>query len=100
MLAGILVFAMGCATMKGDREEREEEDEVQVSIDQVPVAVRTTILRESAGSTIEEIERTGEGSGAKFEAEFHKKGQEIEISVAADGTVLSREVDDEDDDDD
>jgi len=75
-----------------------DDGEKEVTIDQVPDAVRETILREAAGNTIEEIEEETENGVVTYEAEWHEDGKEIEIKVAADGTLLEREVEDDDDD--
>jgi len=77
-----------------------DDGEREVTIDQVPEAVKATILKEAAGNTIEEIEEETKDGVTTYEAEWHEDGKEIEIKVAADGTLLKREVEDDDDDDD
>jgi len=76
------------------------EDEENISIDQVPDAVKATILAEAKGAQIKEIERESKKGKTVYEAEWVVDGQEIEIKVAPDGTLLKREVEQEDDDDD
>jgi len=83
-----------------DKDDDEDEDEEQVSIDQVPAAVKATILEEAQGGTIEEIERETEDGKTVYEAEVIINGEEVEIEVAADGTLLSKKVEDDDDEDD
>jgi uncharacterized membrane protein YkoI len=85
---------------KSDREEKHEDGEVDVTLDQVPDAVRATILKEAAGHKIEEIERETRGGRTVYEAEWEVGGKEIEIKVAPDGTLLAKDVEDDDDDDD
>ncbi len=87
---------------EGDDEEDEDEDEDEelVSIDQVPAAVKATILAEAGTGTIKEIEKENENGQIIYEAEVIIDGQEIEIKVSADGTLLGKEVEDDDDDDD
>ena len=77
-----------------------DDGEKEVTIDQVPAAVKATILREAAGNEIEEIEVETEDGKTVYEAEWHEGGKEIEIEVAEDGTLLKKEIDDDDDDDD
>lgn len=77
-----------------------EDDEQQVTLDQVPAAVKATILKESAGAKITEIERETKDGKTTYEAEFLLNGKEIEIKVAPDGTLLGREAEDEADDED
>jgi uncharacterized membrane protein YkoI len=75
-------------------------DEEEVALEQVPAAVRATILKESAGGRITEIERETTNGKTVYEAEFVLNGDEIEIKVAPDGTLLGREVEQEGDDED
>lgn len=75
-------------------------DEEDVTLDQVPAAVKATILKESAGGRITEIERETTNGKTVYEAEFILNGDEIEIKIALDGTLLGREVEEEDDDED
>ena len=82
-----------------DVDDDDDEDEEEVSIDQVPAAVKATILREAKGAAIKEIEKETKDGKTVYEAEFVAGGKEIEIKVSADGTLLKREVEDDDDDD-
>lgn len=72
----------------------------KVSLDQLPPAVKATILKEAAGAEITEIEREMKNGKTVYEAEFLRDGREIEIMVGPDGTLLGREVEHEDDDED
>lgn len=65
-------------------------DEEQVTLDQVPAAVRSTILREASGAEIREIELETEGAKTFYEAEFVLDGKTFEVTVASDGTLLKR----------
>ena len=76
------------------------ENEEPVTLDQVPAAVKATILKESAGAKITEIERETKGGKTVYEAEYLQNGREIEFKVAPDGTLLGREVEQDDDDED
>ena len=77
-----------------------DEHEEEVTLDQLPAAVKATILKEAAGGKITEIEREIKNGETVYEAEFLLDGKEIELTVAANGTLLGRETDDEGDDDD
>ncbi|UCD30125.1 MAG: PepSY-like domain-containing protein, partial [Planctomycetota bacterium] len=72
-----------------------EENEENVSIDQVPAAVKATILAEAQGADIQEIERETKNGKTVYEAEWNLDGKEIEIKVAEDGTLLKREMGDD-----
>ncbi len=81
-----------------DDEDDEDEDEQEVSLDDVPAAVKETILKEAGDAEIEEVVKETEDGQTVYEAEFEVDGKEIEIEVAEDGTLLEREVEDDDDD--
>jgi hypothetical protein len=74
--------------------------EEEVTLDQVPAAVKATILRESAEGKITEIERETKNGKVLYEAEFRLGSAEIEITIAPDGTVIGREVEGPEDDED
>ncbi|MBS3763095.1 MAG: PepSY-like domain-containing protein [Planctomycetes bacterium] len=77
--------------------EEEEEGEVEMSLDQVPEPVRKAILKHAGQHAVEEVElQTGHGRRF-YEAEWEENGREVEITVAPDGTVLGREVEEDDD---
>jgi len=63
----------------------------EVSIDQVPPAVRAAIERELRGGKLEEIERETRNGRTVYEVEFKRDGKDREIHVAEDGTVLKRD---------
>jgi len=73
----------------------EDEDEQKVSLEQVPAAVKATILKEAQGGTIKEIERETKHGRTIYEAEVLLEGKELEIKVAPDGTLLKKECEHE-----
>ncbi len=104
---GILVLATGKIlgkALEGDDDDEDDgddgEDEQRVSLDQLPPAVKATILAEAKGAQIKEIERETTRNGAVYEAEWVENGHDVEIKVAPDGKLLKREVEQEDDADD
>ena len=77
------------------------EDEKEVTIDQVPAAVKATILKEAGKNKITEIEEVSkDGKVIYYEAEIKVDGKEIDIMVAPDGKLLGKEIEDDDDEDD
>jgi uncharacterized membrane protein YkoI len=82
------------------------EKAVEISLDDVPEGVRTTIKAFAKVGKIDEIMREEEGDDVTYEAEIEIGKMELEIEVAASGIVLEVEVerkkkhDDDDDDDD
>lgn len=93
--AGILFWGFQAITSEG-----EEGKEVKVAKTDLPEAVRATLEKEAPGATIEEIEMEEEDGKVVYEIEVEIDGKEIELEIAADGTLLEKEVDDEDDDED
>jgi len=69
-----------------------EKAETHVTMDQLPVAAKATIEKESAGAKVEEIEKETEGGKTFYEAEIIKNGRESFIHVSEDGKVLKRET--------
>ena len=84
---------------EADDDDEEEEEEI-VSLDAVPAAVKATIEKEAAGAEIREVEMETEDGVTVYEAGVTIDGQEVDITVAADGALLGKEVEDEDEDDD
>ncbi len=80
-------------------DDDDDDDEKEITLDQVPAAVKATILAEAGKNKIEEIEVETRRGKKIYEAEWKVGGKEIEIKVASDGTLLSRKTEDEDDDD-
>jgi len=74
-------------------------DDEKVTIDQVPAAVKATILKEANGATVTEIEKETKDGKTVYEAEWTEGGKEVEITVAEDGTLIEKEVEEADDDD-
>lgn len=88
--ASATVTIGGCAS---NRVEREEE-EVSLTMAELPAPVRQTLEREAAGGIIEEIEReTGANGAVIYSADTKIGGKVYDIEIAADGTLLSRELD-------
>ncbi len=83
---------------KGNPHDDDEQE--QVSINELPKAVKATILKHAKGGEIKEIEREDEDGKIIYEAEVIIGGKEVELKVASNGRLLSKETEDDDDDDD
>ena len=81
-----------------DDDEDEDDEDVQVSLDDLPEAVRATLLQEAPNAEIKELELETEDGRAQYAADVVIDGQVFDIEIAPDGTLLQKEVDDEDDD--
>lgn len=88
------------ATLLACAEKVQERD---VTLEQVPPAVKATVLKEAGDHTILELEEVRLGEKIYYEAEWMEGDLEVEIQVAPDGTLrgrLTEEPDDEGNDDD
>jgi uncharacterized membrane protein YkoI len=83
---GSLAPVGGCQTHREPRE-----DEVEVTLDQVPAAVKETLTRESGGAPLGTIERETEKGRTVYEARITKGGKTWEVEVDEGGKVLERE---------
>jgi hypothetical protein len=73
--------------------------EEKVKLSDCPEAVQKTIKDKANGGTIVEVEKETKKDGTVvYEAEIKKDGKEIEVEVAADGTLIKVEQEDDDDD--
>lgn len=92
--AALLASLSGCAAFNRDDSDA---NEVVVTMDQLPPAVRAGFEREvGADARIEEIEREQETRGTVYEADVTTAdGQKWEITLDDSGKLLSREKDDD-----
>ena len=65
-----------------------------ITFQQLPAPVQTTVTREIQGGTIHEIELDRKKGVVTYEVEFYLAKVKYELEVAADGTLLSRKLDD------
>jgi len=73
--------------------------EEKVKLGDCPEAVQKTIKEKANGGKIVEVEKETKKDGTVvYEAEIKKDGKEIEVVVAADGTLIKVEQEDDDDD--
>jgi uncharacterized membrane protein YkoI len=93
LVAGLMLGVGAVAT------QRMIDNEVEMSIDDVPAAARAAILAQAQSNAIREVVMETENGAAVYEAEVVIGGKEVDIRVAADGAVLGQEADDEEGDD-
>ena len=66
-----------------------------IDLEKVPAAVKTTIEKEAGKGTSVKIKQKTESGKTLYEAEFRARGKEIELKIAEDGSILGKEVEDE-----
>jgi hypothetical protein len=82
---------------KSEKEDDEDENEQKVSIDQVPAAVKATIMSEAGKGTVKEIEQESKDGKTIYGADIIIDGKKFEIKVAADGKIIDKQAEDEKD---
>lgn len=81
--AALLLGIAGCASNSSK--------EVPVALGDVPAAVRATLERESRGGKITEVEREVKNGRTIYSADATVNGEEWDIAIAEDGTLISKE---------
>ena len=93
----LTLIATGCSTSNRDRED-DDGREVEVTLDQLPPAVRDTLSRESGGAPVGKVMRENENGKTLYEAMITKGGKTWELEVDEAGNVVEREEADDDED--
>lgn len=89
--AGLVV---GCENMKHHHEE-EEGNEVKMTLDQVPPAVRASLEREAQGAVIKTVDKEEDKGKVIYETDVMVNGKNWEIKVDGEGKVVSKKLDPE-----
>ena len=89
-MCAVLLVGLTATAINAD----EGSDEA-VKLTDCPKAVQKTLKRESKGGKIIEIEREEEDGQSIYEAEVILDGKEYEVEIAGDGTLLSKELEEE-----
>jgi hypothetical protein len=87
--AGLIAWNMRDPDRGFYEQPKQEEN---VTLDQIPAPVRTTIKRESAGGVVEEIQKETKQGQVKYEADIIVGGQKIDLEIAEDGSILERKI--------
>jgi hypothetical protein len=64
----------------------------QIGIDDVPKAVKETMLKEAGANKIKDVEVTTEGDKTTYESEWTDNGKEVDLKVSPDGKVISKKT--------
>jgi uncharacterized membrane protein YkoI len=91
LAASLLLPLALAACAKFDREDKDSD--VQMSMDQLPAAVRTTLEREAAGGKVGEIEKEMKDGRTFYCADVTLNGQDWDIEIDESGKVVSKEKD-------
>jgi|SRR5581483_4333703 len=99
VLAASLALA-GCTNTKSANkggEEEEEGNEVKVAFTELPAPVKATLEKESGNAKIDTVDKETKDGKVIYEADAMVNGQNWEIKVAEDGTLVKKRVDNEQD---
>ncbi|MHC4498510.1 MAG: PepSY-like domain-containing protein, partial [Planctomycetota bacterium] len=74
--------------------------EIEIGLGDVPKAVLDTFRKElgNADNDVDEVKRISKQGRVQYNIEAEISGKDIELKIAADGTLLEKDVDDDDDD--
>jgi hypothetical protein len=85
-------FAITSA-VRADDKTSSSDNKQDVTMDQLPKPVKSTVQREGKGKTVESMTKTTDSSGATaYEVKYLAGNKETTIDVAASGKVLDRHV--------
>ena len=96
LMVAILTLGFGAASVvwaasEKESEARKEPAAQRVTLADLPAAVHTTIDREMPGAEIKLIEKEEEHGNVVYDVEAKFKGKDVEMDIASDGKVLTRE---------
>ncbi len=74
------------------------EEETAIAFDKLPAAVQATLTKEAGKAELTDIEQETEDGKLVYSAEAVIDGKTYEFTVAPDGTLLEKELEDDADD--
>jgi uncharacterized membrane protein YkoI len=93
----LLGVAVGCTHHHREAQEEAEEHEVKMSINDIPDAARESIMREAQGDNITTVDQEQWHGKTIYEADAKIDGKNWEIKVDADGKLIRKHIDNEED---
>ena len=90
-----LGLGLGCANMHHEKEDESEGNEVKMSIDQVPPAVKAALMREAGGAMIKSVDKEEDHGKVIYETDVMMNGKNWEIKVDANGNLVGKKIDNE-----
>lgn len=92
-IAGVTAFSAGCASMKAENEQKEEEAATRVSLAQMSAPARATVESLTAGGQVHMIDKEVERRKVVYDVEATVGGKQVEYMIAdVDGAVLGTET--------
>ena len=90
---------IGCANLRAEDKKGEEDEgnEVKVALADCPAPVKATIAKESDNAKVDTVDKETKDGKTIYEADAMINGQNYEIKVAEDGKLISKKMDNEED---
>lgn len=101
-IVGVMALAiagLAALTLKADEKKGEEKEgkEVKVKFDDVPPAVQKTMKEAAGDAKITDVDKETEDGKTVYETDVKIDGKNWEIRVAEDGKLISKKIDNEED---
>lgn len=98
ILTALMAFTLiGASAAFVRADEEDEGQEVKIKFSEAPAAVQKTLTEEAHGQTIKTLDKETRKSGKiAYEADVKIDGTNYEIVVAADGKLIHKKIDEED----
>jgi hypothetical protein len=94
LTAPVALVSVASADDKPPTQASPDQARQDVTIDQLPKAVKATVQRETKGKSVQSITRSSDSSGgAAYEVKVVDGTKQTTIAIAADGKVTNRKVD-------
>jgi uncharacterized membrane protein YkoI len=94
----LAVMSAGCAGMNGHgatKSEKDEGNETKIKFSEAPEAVQNTLSEQAGGQKIDSVDKETKDGKTVYEADAVINGTNYEIVVGADGTLIKKAVDKE-----
>jgi uncharacterized membrane protein YkoI len=96
IVAVMLGLVVGCTHHEREEHEEADEHEVKMSINDIPAAARQTLMDQAEGATITTVDQEQKHGKTIYEADAMINGKNWEIKVDANGKLIKKHIDNED----
>jgi|SRR5579859_7519717 len=96
----VAALAAGCTSMNGQdksKAEKDEGNEIKIKFAEAPEAVQKTLTEQAGGAKIDSVDKQTKDGKTVYEADAVINGTNYEIVVGADGQLIKKAVDKEED---
>jgi uncharacterized membrane protein YkoI len=90
MVSALLAIAGTSGVMAMDDDSFSTKDKNVKALENVPVKVKDTVIKEAMGHEIRSVDRETEDGRVVYQAKIQRDGRDLKITVGEDGKVISR----------